>query len=105
MNNNSTYYDYIDTLPVDKNIRQSEVELELIRTLFNKNNKSLFEKLMKASYEPGLVGLLFLVLSIPYTDNIIKSIFPVTTNLDIFFVVVKTLIVMVLYWLKKHTIF
>lgn len=102
MNN---YYDYIDTLPVDKNTRQSEVELELIRTLFNKHNKSLFEKLAKESYEPGLVGLLFLALCIPYSDNIIKSIFPVTTNLDIIFIVVKTLLVMVLYWLMKHTIF
>jgi hypothetical protein len=86
-------------------MRQSEVELELIRTLFNKQNKSLLEKLAKESYEPGLVGLLFLVLSIPYSDNIIKSIFPVTTNLDIVFLVVKTLIIMVLYWLMKHTIF
>jgi hypothetical protein len=105
MNNNNSYYDYIDTLPVNKNMRQSEVELELIRTLFNKQNKSLFEKLAKESYEPGLVGLLFLALSIPYSDNIIKSIFPVTTNLDIVFLVVKTLIIMVLYWLMKHTIF
>jgi hypothetical protein len=104
MNNNNGYYDYIDTLPVDRNIRQSEVEMELIRTLFKKN-KSAFETAVKETYEPGLVGLLFLVFSIPYSDNIIKSIFPVTTNLEIVFLAVKTILVMVCYWLLKHTLF
>lgn len=99
------YYDYIDTLPIDKQARQNEVELELIRTLFHKKNKTLLDTLIRESKEPLLVGLLFVAFSIPYSDNVIKSLFPITTNLDVVFLIVKTIIVMVIYWLLKHSVF
>jgi len=103
--NNSAYYDYIDTLPINKHSRQNEVELELIRTLFHKKNKNLVDTLFKESYEPFLVGLLFLVMSIPYSDNVIKSLFPMATNLDVIFLVIKTILIMIFYWLLKNTVF
>lgn len=106
MNNNisTRYYDYIDDLPYDKNKKQSDVEMELIRTLFKKN-QSLLSFVLKESYEPLLVGCLFLLFYIPYTENIIKSIFPMTTNLDILLILVKIILVMMGYWILKMTMF
>lgn len=105
MNNNSNnnYYDYIDELPVD-NSRQSEVEIELLKTLFKKN-ESFITFALKEVYEPFLVGLLFLLFTIPYTENIIKSLFPMTENLSILFIVFKLLLIMIIYWIMKYTLF
>jgi len=106
MNNNTTtrYYDYIDDLPYDENKKQSDVEMELIRTLFKKN-QSFFSFLLKESWEPFLVGLLFLIFYIPYTENVIKSIFPITNNLDIILVAFKIILVMIGYWIMKMSLF
>lgn len=106
MNNNSStrYYDYIDDLPYDKNKKQSEVEMELIRTLFKKN-QSFFSLVLKESWEPFLVGCLFLIFYIPYTENIIKSIFPITNNLDFLLIAFKIILVMIGYWIMKMSLF
>lgn len=102
MNNN--YYDYIYDLPVDKHKQQNEVEIELLRTLFKKN-KSFFSIVLKESYESFFVALLFLLFSIPYTENIIKSIFPVTENLSVLLIIVKFICVMIAYWIMKQALF
>jgi hypothetical protein len=102
MNNN--YYDYIYDLPVDKHKKQNEVEIELLRTLFQKN-KPFFSIVLKESYESFFVALLFLIFTIPYTENIIKSIFPVTENLSVLLIVIKFISVMIAYWMMKHFLF
>jgi hypothetical protein len=102
MNNN--YYDYIYDLPVDKHKQQNEVEIELLRTLFKKN-QSFFTVVLKESYESFLVALLFLLFTIPYTENIIKSIFPVTENLTVLLIVIKFICVMIAYWIMKQSLF
>ena len=101
MNN---YQDYIYDLPFVKNKKQSEVEVELLKTLFKKN-KPLINFAIKESYESFLVALLFLFFSIPYTDNIIKSIVPVSENLYILLFVIKFLLIMLLYWIMKISLF
>lgn len=102
MNNN--YYDYIYDLPVDKHKQQNEVEIELLRTLFKKN-QPFFTVVLKKSYESFLVALLFLLFTIPYTENIIKSIFPVTENLAVLLIVIKFICVMIAYWILKQSLF
>ena len=102
MNNN--YHDYIYDLPVDKNNKQNEVELELLRTLFQKN-KSFFSCVIKESYESFLVATLFILFTLPYMENIIKSIFPITENLGILLIAIKFLLVMIAYWIMKQTLF
>ena len=103
MNN---YGDYIIELPVDKYKKQDEVEVELLRTLFKlKQHQPIFSVLIKESYESFLVAVLFLCLNFPYIDNIIKTVFPVSANLDIVFLVIKFLLVMITYWLMKQSLF
>lgn len=102
--NKNNYYDYIDELPIDKNQRQSEVEVELLQTLFKKN-ESFITFALKESYEPFLVGVLFLVFSMSYTENLIKSLFPMTENLSILFIVFKLLLIMISYWVMKYVLF
>ena len=103
MNN---YADYIIELPVDKYKKQDEVEVELLRTLFKlKQHQPFFSVLIKESYESFLVAVLFLCLNFPYIDNIIKTVFPVSANLDIVFLVIKFLLVMITYWLMKQSLF
>ena len=81
MNNSNIYYDYIDDLPIDKYKKQSEVELELVRTLFKKSQQqSIYLSMLNQTYEPLLVGCIFLIFTLPYTDNVIKSVFPVTND-------------------------
>ena len=103
MNN---YADYIIELPVDRHKKQDEVEVEILRTLFKlKQHEGTLAVLMKESYESFLVAILFLCLNLPYVDNIIKSIFPVSANLEILFIVIKFLLVMITYWLMKQGLF
>lgn len=105
-NNSSSYYDYITDLPLDAKKKQSDLELELIKTLFNKHQQqTMVSVILKESYEPILVGILFLLFSVPYTDNIIKSIVPASENLSIVFILLKLVCIMIAYWLMKHTFF
>lgn len=101
---NNSYYDIIDELPIDKHKKQTEVELELIQILFKKN-QSFFSLILKESYQPFLVACLFLIFSFPYTENIIQSILPITTNLPILLLSIKFIIIMVAYWILKQTLF
>ena len=105
-NNSSSYYDYINDLPLDAKKKQSDLELELIKTLFNKHQQqTMVSVILKECYEPIFVGILFLLFSIPYTDNIIKSIVPASENLFIVFIVLKLLLIMIAYWMIKQTLF
>ena len=108
-NNSSSYYDYITDLPLDTKKKQSDLEVELIKTLFNKNNHQLpptiVSIILKESYEPLLVGILFLLFSVSYTDNIIKSIVPTSENLFVFFLFLKLICIMIAFWLMKHFVF
>ena len=109
MNNNYgtttlSYYDYIDDLPYDKHTKQSDVEVELLKTLFKKN-ETLITFLLKQSYEPFLVAILFIIFSLPYTENVIQSIFPMTTNLAVLLLVFKVLFIMLGYYVLKQTMF
>lgn len=102
----TNYADYIIELPVDKNKKQDEVEVEILRTLFKlKQNEPFFTVLWKEFYESFLVAVLFLCLNFPYIDNVIKSVFPISANLDIVFVGIKFLLVMITYWLIKQSLF
>jgi hypothetical protein len=102
----TNYADYIIELPVDKNKKQDEVEMEILRTLFKlKQNEPFLTLLWKEFYESFLVAILFLCLNLPYIDNVIKSIFPISANLDIVFFGIKFILVMITYWLIKQSLF
>jgi hypothetical protein len=97
----SKYYDYIDDLPIDKKMKQTEIELELIDSIF-KGEPSHLEVVFDEIKEPVLVGFLFAVFSLQYIDNLTQSLFPLTNNSPIFIMTTKVVLIMIAFWVLKH---
>lgn len=95
----SEHGDLIENLPTD-NSDVSEDEQEVIDMIFEEN-KSTFEALANEIKSVAIVGLLFFVFSIPQLDSLFKGLLPITNNVYIL-ILLKSLIVMVIYWLVKH---
>ena len=64
--------DDISTLPTDKN-NPSEVDKNITDTIFGEN-LSITQKLVKEGKDIIILGVLFVVLSLPQLDDIIKKI-------------------------------
>lgn len=97
----SKYYDYIDDLPIDDKMRQTEIELELLDSIF-KHEPSALQIFFDELKEPFIVGILFLIFSLQYTDNLIQSLLPLTNNSPIFIMSSKIILIMILFWIIKH---
>ena len=93
-------YDEIISLPTDET-PPSSVEIEIVNQIF-KQNKGIIHSILNELKEPLLVAILFLLLSLPYTTNIIISILPVTQNSLIFLQIAKAIAIMILFWILKH---
>ena len=92
--------DPIDALPTDKT-EPSHTEIQIVDTLF-KQKQSTVQKLLAGTQDVLLVGLLFILFSLPQFDEIIKKMFPATTTSFYILLFVKTLIVMCLYFICKN---
>ena len=91
--------DSVDNLPIDQS-EPSKQEIEIVDTLFKKHRStmSLIVDEMKSSF---IVGLLFLVLSLPQVDTLIRRMIPLTNSIY-FLLIIKLLLFVALYWLLKH---
>ena len=58
--------------------------------------------LFSEAKESIIVGIIFLIFSIPAIDSVIKSIIPATNNSSYILLLIKILFVMVLFWVLKH---
>lgn len=102
MNENNFNYDMIANLPIDKSI-PTESELMMLNTLFKeKEKKSVVRSVINEAYEPFFVGILFVLLSIPQLDDLIKSNIQITQNSIYFLLLFKMFIIMILFWIIKH---
>ena len=107
MNNEMRYgenfnYDVIANLPIDKSI-PTESELMILNTIFkDKEKTSVVKSVMNEAYEPFLVGILFVILSIPKLDEFITSNIQITQNSLYFLLLFKMFIIMILFWIVKH---
>ena len=107
MNNDIKYgenfnYDLISNLPIDKS-QPTESELLLLSTLFkDKEKKSIVQSVISEAYEPFLVGILFVLLSVPKLDEFIKSNIQITQNSIYFLLLFKMFVIMILFWIIKH---
>jgi uncharacterized membrane protein len=97
---NSNNSDLISDLPVDKN-EPTKTEIQIVDTIFTKHKKTI-NTLFSEAKESIIVGILFLIFSIPTVDVIIKRIIPVTNNSTYILLLIKILFVMVLFWVLKH---
>jgi len=93
-------YDAIANLPTDKS-QPTEAELQLLNSLF-KEKKTAIQSIMNETYEPFIVGILFVVFSIPQVDNLVTSNIPITQNSIYFLLLIKMLAVMFLFWIIKY---
>lgn len=109
MNSNVTYGtshiessdvgDDINSLPTDQ-LAASEEDLRLVDTLFKKNDKTL-RKLAVEFKDLFIIGILYIIFSLPQTDTLIQKI-PIAANSPYILVGIKTLAFMILFWIIKY---
>lgn len=96
----STNSDLIEILPVDKT-QPTYDELNVINTLFKTHNNTM-NVLFNEIKETLIVGILFLLFSIPQIDDLFKKFIPISNNSIFFLILIKSLFVMLIFWLLKH---
>lgn len=92
--------DPISQLPADQT-QPSHNELMIVNSLFKDHGNSI-NIIFKEMQDAILVGILFITLSLPQIDDMIKRILPMTQNSIYILLLVKAIIVMALFWLIKH---
>ena len=92
--------DPIAKLPVDQSQPTSN-ELQIVNSLFTKH-RSTMDTVMEEAKDSLIIGLLFVIFSLPLVDSLIKRILPMTEKSPYILVAIKAVAVMALYWLIKH---
>ena len=92
--------DNINSLPTDKN-NPSEVDKNITDTIFGENS-TVTEKLVKEGKDVFILGLLFIIFSLPQLDDIIKKFIPLTANSIYALILTKAILLMASFWLIKH---
>lgn len=93
-------YDELAKLPVD----QSDVspgENQIIDLLFRENPSGVnrFVEELKPVF---LVGLLFMLFSLPQISSLIARVLPVTSTSVYIDILIRALLVMIAFWFIKH---
>ena len=98
---NITYknYDVLSTLPTDK-IPPTSSELQILNTLFN--HKKEINNILIEAKEAIIVGIIFLLFSVPQLDSLIQKFIPITEKSTYILLLIKILFVIVLFWVIKH---
>ena len=96
----SNQRDYISHLPVDTN-PPSDREQVIVDTLFTQH-KSTMNSLYNESKDSIVVGILFILFSLPQVNDIIYKIVPSAQTSLYVTVAIKALSMMILYWVIRH---
>jgi hypothetical protein len=96
--NNS--YDIIDQLPVDNQLPTHD-EINLINTIFKKE-KTNIEKILEEFKSVILIGILYILLSLNYIDNFIKSVLPITLKYPYIIILLKAVVLMLIVWVINN---
>jgi hypothetical protein len=91
--------DVISSLPTNKSVPSYD-ELKLMDTLFR--NEGSVNNIVKEFKDSLLLGLTFILLSLPQIDELVKKFIPATTNSEYILLVVKGIIFGLLFWLIKN---
>jgi hypothetical protein len=92
--------DVLSNLPSDKT-QPTHNELHIVDTLFTQHGKGI-SAMVNESKDSVLVGLLFVVFSLPMVDDFIKRFVTPAQNSPYILVGVKAIMVMIVYWIVKH---
>jgi hypothetical protein len=99
-NSISSLGDLIGDLPVDQTI-PTHNEIQVIDKLFVKQ-KTVFNKILESSKDLLLMGLFFIIFSLPQIDSLIKSLIPMTNNSYYILLGVKALLFMLTYYIVSN---
>lgn len=97
---NSRYSDDIENLPID-NVKPSQDEKDIIDSIFGVS-KSSVENLTSELKDLFVIAILFILLSLKNTDELIGKIIPASQNSVYILLGLKTIIFMVLFWIVKN---
>jgi uncharacterized integral membrane protein len=92
--------DPIIQLPTD-NIQPNQQEIKIVNSLFQKHGNDI-ETIVNELKDSIIAGLLFIVLSLPQVDQIIKSFFPSLNESPIILTLVKAVIFIILFYFIKN---
>jgi hypothetical protein len=92
--------DVITQLPVDKTTPTHE-ELQIVNTLFKKHGGNI-KIMFNEAKDAVLVGIIYILFSLPQLDDYIKKFLPITTKSVYFLLLIKVVFAIILYWVVKH---
>lgn len=92
--------DYINQLPIDNSIATPQ-ENQILETYF-KNNETNIKTVFWELKDAILGALIFIILSLPFTDNTFNTFLSITKNSQIFLTLCKAIAFVVLYYLSSH---
>ena len=99
-NSISSLGDLIGELPVDQTI-PTHNELQIIDKLFVKQ-KTVFDKILLSSKDLLLMGLFFIIFSLPQVDSLIKRFIPITNTSAYILLLVKAFLFMLSYFIVSN---
>ena len=88
--------DSLKNLPSDK-VMPSHTEINIIDTLF-KHKKSTLERMMGGVKNILILGLLFILFSLPQLDTLLQTWIKITATSPYILIVVKAILFMVVYF-------
>ena len=89
--------DPLRNLPTDQN-PLNHYETQVINTLFKEENKFDIQNIAYELKESIVGGVVFMLLSLPYVDDIVKKFVPSAHNSILILIFVKGIIFIALYW-------
>ena len=93
--------DPVKGLPIDQN-HPTTNELHLVNSLFTDTNRGTIDIILNEVKDAALIGILFIIISLPQIDEIIKKIIPITANSMYILLIIKALILISIWWLIKY---
>ena len=97
----ATNSDLIKALPTDK-VEPSTDELQMMDILFKNANTPGMNNLFKEIKDSLIVGILFILFSIPQIDTLLNKYIPITQTSPYILILIKAIFIIGLYWLIKH---
>lgn len=93
--------DDITKLPVDKN-PPSVNEIHLVNSLFTEQNKSIISTILSEGKDAILVGILFILFSLPQIDEMFHKLIPSTKNSIYILLGIKAILITIIWWVIKY---
>ena len=92
--------DKITDLPVDEK-NPTHTEIHMVDSVFGEP-PTIMNNLVKEGKGVMIVGILFILSSLPPIDDCLHKLIPVTKKTPYLLIFFKALLVMVLYWVIKY---